>query len=62
MDKYNELRSLYDEFIYESYDIVDNVDSYKIIYNFEIKGLTKFNPNIEISKKYLNEFDDNIIN
>ena len=62
MDKYNELRSLYDEFIYESYDIVDKVDSYKIIYNFEIKGLTKFSPNIEISKKYLNEFDDNINN
>ena len=52
-----EYREKYQEFIYESYEIVDNIDTYKIIFHFEIKDLEQFNPYIEIDKNYFNKLD-----
>ncbi len=48
--KFLEYREKYQNFIYHSYDIVDNVDTIKISFNFEIPGLTSFSPKIEIPK------------
>lgn len=53
MDKFNEFREKYENFIYDGFNVEELSDSYKIIYNFKIEGLTCFNPSIEISKKYL---------
>ena len=58
MNKFDELRIKYPNFIFENYEIVDNNDNYKIIYNFEIEGLEKFNPSIEISKNILKSITD----
>ncbi|MBE6149136.1 MAG: hypothetical protein E7170_00245 [Firmicutes bacterium] len=61
MDKYNEYRKIYPNFIFNSYEIIDNINNYKIVYNFEIEGLEIFNPTIEISKdiiKDINEIDN----
>jgi len=58
MDKYNELRNKYPNFIFDNYEIIDNVDNYKILYNFEIEGLEKFSPSIEISKDILKNITD----
>ena len=58
MDKYNEYRKLYPNFIFDSYEIIEQYDSYKFIYNFEIEGLTKFNPYIEISKNIIKNIDE----
>lgn len=60
MDKFNELRSKYENFIFDSFSIEELENSYKITYNFEIEGLTKFNPYIEIDKKYLNKINDSV--
>jgi len=48
--KFLEYREKYQNFIYHSYDIVDDVDNIKISFNFEIPGLTSFSPKIEIPK------------
>jgi len=58
MDKYNDYRKLYPNFIFNNYEIVEKEDCYKFIYNFEIEDLTKFNPSIEISKKHINSITD----
>ena len=39
-----ELREKYPEFSYNWYKIEENENEYKITYEFEIKGLSKFNP------------------
>ena len=58
--KYNEYRKMYPNFIFDSYEIIELDSTYKFIYNFEIEGLTKFSPYMEISKniiKSINEID-----
>ena len=50
MDKFNELRSKYPEFIYDSYTINDDENNINIIYKFEIPSLCIFNPQIIINK------------
>ena len=50
MKKFKELRSKYKEFIYHSYDIKETKQDILITYNFEIPGLAKFTPSINISK------------
>jgi hypothetical protein len=57
MDKFNEFRKLYPNFIFDSYEIIEE-ENYKIIYNFEIEGLTKFKPSIEISKDIIKSIDE----
>ena len=45
-----ELREKYPEFSYNWYKIEENENEYKIIYEFEIVGLSKFNPTWTIPK------------
>ena len=45
-----ELREKYPEFSYNWYKIEENENEYKITYEFEIKGLSKFNPTWTIPK------------
>ena len=66
MDNYNkflELRKKYDTFIYDKYEIIETINSYEIIYYFEIPNLTKFNPKIIINKENTinNDIDDNFL-
>lgn len=49
-----ELREKYPKFIYNDYKIEELQDKIVIEYDFEIEGLTKFNPRIEILKKDFN--------
>lgn len=48
---FEKLRTEYPKFIYNSYKIVDENEKICIEYEFEIEGLTKFNPKVEIIKK-----------
>ena len=52
-EKFNELRKKYPNFIYDSYEIIDEENSIKIIFHFEIEGLSKFDPYYVIEKKYI---------
>ena len=45
------LRKEYPKFIYNDYKITDENDKICIEYDFEIEGLTNFNPRVEILKK-----------
>jgi len=49
--KYEELKNKYSTFIFDSFDIEDNTEYYKVTYNFEIVDLEKFNPTLTIYKK-----------
>ena len=49
--KFLDLRNKYPRFIYKSYEVIENEDNIKLIYNFEIEGLTCFKPTYEINKK-----------
>ena len=59
MDKFNELRSKYSEFVYNDYTIDDSTDKYVITYEFEIPGLCTFHPEIKISKSIVKNPDIN---
>ena len=48
---FESLRKEYPKFIYNSYKIWDENDKICIEYDFEIEGLTKFCPRVEILKK-----------
>lgn len=50
-NKYHDYRQKYKTFIYESYDIIELADKYKIVFSFNIPNLTTFKPELEISKK-----------
>lgn len=52
-EKFIKFRKEYPTFIYDSYEIIDNIDSIKLVFNFEIVGLTKFTPSYTIYKKYI---------
>ena len=52
-DKFNEYRNKYDTFIYESYDVQFDKEYLYIKYHFNIPGLTKFTPEIKISRDYI---------
>ncbi len=49
--KFDDLRKKYKEFIYHSYEIKENSDTLIIKYEFEIPGLSRFEPKIVIQKK-----------
>ena len=48
---YLDLKDKYSRFIYDKYEIKEEDNIYKITYYFEIEGLAKFNPSLEINKK-----------
>lgn len=57
MDKtleFKEYREKYKEFWYNSYSSYEDEQSIYLEYEFEIPGLTKFNPKLRIDKKQLN--------
>ena len=51
MDKYNEFRKEYPEFYYHGFKIEDNGNNIFVTYDFEIKGLMRFNPTLRVPKK-----------
>lgn len=53
MNKFDEYRKKYPNFIYDSYKIEDLDNNILITFNFEIEGLTRFNPTLKIDKKYI---------
>ena len=53
MDKFENLRNKYKDFIYEKYEIIEKNDSYEIIFYFNIPALTTFEPKLIIEKTYL---------
>ena len=56
MDKtkqFKQYREMYKEFYYNSYLINQDEEAIHIEYEFEIPGLTKFNPKLKILKKNL---------
>ena len=61
MDKYNEYRNMYPEFYYHGFDVEDNNDHILVTYDFEIKGLMRFNPTLKVPKK-VNNYDKNLLN
>lgn len=54
MNKFKELRDKYKEFIYKSYNILENENKIKIEYNYEIPNLSEFRPTLEIEKRGIN--------
>lgn len=56
--KFIELRNKYNEFIYDSYEIIDEKDNLKIVYHFEITNLCEFKPSLIIEKRNIK--NDNI--
>lgn len=50
MNKFEELRNKYPDFIYDRYEINENDNNYEIIFYFNIPGLTSFNPKLIIEK------------
>lgn len=52
--KFNEYREKYKEFYYNNYFIKEDSEAINIEYEFEIPGLTKFNPSLKILKKDMN--------
>ena len=63
MEKFEDLRSKYKEFIYKDYNIIDDKKSIKIEYLFEIPKLAVFKPTIEIMKNniYFRKADNDLI-
>ena len=49
--EFNKFREKYKDFYYNSYEISEDDNSIYLKYNFEIKGLTVFNPELKIIKK-----------
>lgn len=61
MDKYLELSSKYDTFIYESYSIDEVDDKCKITFNFNVPNLTSYNPYIIVDKFEIDSFSKYLI-
>lgn len=51
METFTKLRNKYKEFIYKSYNIIENEDSIEVKYLFEIPNLAIFKPTLEIEKR-----------
>lgn len=54
MDKFNELRNLYPNLVYKSYEIKRVEEEIIITYNFEIENLQEFKPTISIPNNIIN--------
>ncbi|MBQ9834093.1 MAG: hypothetical protein IJO33_02770 [Bacilli bacterium] len=50
---FNELRSMYSNFIYHDYKIEEIDDSLVVTYNMEIEGLSTFNPCFKVAKNII---------
>ena len=59
-EKFLDLREKYPTFIYDSYEIIEETENIKLVFNFIIEGLENFKPTYLINKKYIkNKFIDN---
>ncbi len=61
MEIYNKLSNEYDTFIYEGFNIIEETDYLKIIYDFNVPNLTRFYPTLKLNKFEINEFTEHII-
>ncbi|MBQ9182132.1 MAG: hypothetical protein IJ134_05835 [Bacilli bacterium] len=61
MDKFNEYRALYNNFIYKSYEVKKNNENIEITFNFEIENLKNFTPTLKIENKGIINYDEKII-
>jgi len=48
-DKFQQFRAQYPTFVFDSFDITKTSEILRIVYHFEIPGLAKFNPSLELS-------------
>ncbi len=62
MDKFNELRNNYPLFYYHGFKIDDKKEELFITYDFEIKGLTRFNPTLRVPKTNEINYDKELLN
>lgn len=64
MDKFNELRNKYSNFIYDKYEIKEENNKLMIYQHYIIENLTDFNTVLEFNKKYIknNNVDNNLLN
>ena len=62
MDKYNELREKHPLFYYHGFKIEDNDNELFITYDFEIKGLERFNPTLKVPKTTKVNYDKSLLN
>ena len=61
MNKFEELRTKYPDFIYEKYEINENNNDYEITFYFNIPNLTTFEPKLIIEKENVKNNDKNFI-
>ncbi len=61
MDKFELLRQKYPTFVYNSYDIVETEDSFKVSYDFVVPGLVEFKPTWSFAKQKDKVLDNNSI-
>ena len=61
---YTEIKDKYPNFIYDRYEINEDNVKYTFTFFFEIEGLCKFNPSLEIEKKYVtnNNINESFLN
>ncbi len=62
MDKFNELRNDYPLFYYHGFEIDDKKEELFITYDFEIKGLVRFNPTLRVPKSNESNYDKELLN
>lgn len=62
MDKFNELRNNYPLFYYHGFEIEDKKEELFITYDFEIKGLVRFNPTLRVPKSNESSYDKELLN
>lgn len=58
--EYTELRKKYLNFYYHSFDITETEDEVKIVYTFEIEGLSFFNPTFTLPKNGVHRYVKNL--
>ena len=61
MNKFEELRTKYPDFIYENYEIKENNNNYEIIFHFNIPNLTTFEPKLIIEKNNIKNTNKSFI-
>ena len=61
MNKFEELRTKYPDFIYENYEIIETKENYEITFYFNIPNLTTFEPKLIIEKENVKNNDKNFI-
>ena len=61
MDKYLELSSKYDTFIYEGYKIEEEYNKTIITYDFNVPNLTHYYPKLELKKFKITEYTKYLI-